>query len=132
MTETPRQWVRLYVEWASDPKIQMMPEHMQRRHIMLLCLRGNQETDHMTDKQMAFHMRITAKEAQETRELFEEMGFTNGWGVAKWKKRQGKSDISTTRVKKWRERHKCPECGYTASNVQVKPDGELKYCPYCT
>ncbi|GAH78620.1 unnamed protein product, partial [marine sediment metagenome] len=34
-------WLRLYYEFATDPKIQSMDETLQRRYIMLLCLKGN-------------------------------------------------------------------------------------------
>ena len=35
-------WFRMYAEFATDPKVQMMPEAMQRRLVMLLCLQcGN-------------------------------------------------------------------------------------------
>ena len=32
-------WMRLYAEFATDPKVQMMSEAMQRRHVMLFCLK---------------------------------------------------------------------------------------------
>ena len=32
-------WLRMYAEFAHDPKVQMMLEVMQRRYIMLMCMR---------------------------------------------------------------------------------------------
>jgi hypothetical protein len=32
-------WFRMYSEFAHDPKVQMMTEVMQRRYIMLMCMR---------------------------------------------------------------------------------------------
>lgn len=48
------QWFRLYAEFANDPKIQMMSESNQRRYIMLLCVRCNDEVRKITDDEIAF------------------------------------------------------------------------------
>ena len=32
-------WFRLYSEFSTDPKVQMMPEALQRRYVMLMCMR---------------------------------------------------------------------------------------------
>ena len=52
-------WFRMYAEFATDPKVQMMPEAMQRRLVMLLCLQcGNGiETFHETERKVPLHLR---------------------------------------------------------------------------
>jgi len=56
-------WLRLYVEFSTDAKVQMMSEAMQRRLVMLFCLeRGNgietfPETER--DVSIAFSLRIS-------------------------------------------------------------------------
>ncbi len=96
-------WFRLYREWASDPKVQMMPEVMQRRHIMLLCSHG--ETLHETER--AFHWRIDETELTETKALFIEKGFIDeDWNVLNWDRRQFLSDSSTDRVRRHRQAKK--------------------------
>jgi hypothetical protein len=101
-------WFRLYSEFAHDPKVQIMPEHMQRRLIMLMCLRCCNVLATLHDSEIAFHLRITAPELAETKALFIERGFIeiieDGWHVSNWDKRQFVSDSSTCRSKKSRQR----------------------------
>ncbi len=98
-------WFRLWHEWGHDPKIQAMPEHMQRRHIMLLCLRRQVDTSTLTDAEIAKYMGITLEKTLKTKALFEAKGFIdNGWCILKWTKRQPPSDLSTDRVRKHRKK----------------------------
>jgi hypothetical protein len=60
------EWFRLYREFSSDPKVQMMSEQYQRRLVMLFCLRCNADvTLHVTlhDAEVAFQMRISDAES---------------------------------------------------------------------
>ena len=107
-------WLRLYVEFSTDPKVQMMSEAMQRRLIMLFCIeRGNGiETFHETlrETSLAFSMRISPAELAETKEQFLRSGFINSdWTLRNWSKRQYASDSSTARVRKHRESKKVDE-----------------------
>ena len=104
-------WFRLYAEFASDPKVQMMSEAMQRRLVMLMCLQcGNGiETFHETERApaLAFAMRISNDELEETRKVFVRKGFINeDWTLCNWSKRQYASDSSTERVRAYREKKK--------------------------
>lgn len=109
-------WMRLYAEFATDPKVQMMSEAMQRRLIMLFCMQcGNGiETFHETEREtsIAFAMRISAEEIAITKAEFLRRGFINeDWTLRNWSKRQYASDSSTTRVRKHREAKKQAETG---------------------
>ena len=98
-------WLRLWTEWGHDPKVQSMPEHMQRRHIMLLCLRRQTDTTKLSDDDIAHYMRIDSSELVKTKELFVAKGFIdNGWEIVHWDDRQFPSDLSTPRVQKHREK----------------------------
>ena len=124
-------WFRLYAEFASDPKVQMMPEHMQRRLVMLFCMRcayvtnetfherfrNGDETSYETnstfhetkclfhDEEISFQMRISDAETQETKRLFLSKGFIDdGWNLTNWDRRQYASDLSTKRVREHRDR----------------------------
>ncbi len=104
-------WFRLYAEFATDPKVQMMPEAMQRRLIMLFCLQCSNgiETFHETEREtsIAFAMRISEQELADTKDLFLRRGFINeGWTLRNWGKRQYASDSSTARVRRHREAKK--------------------------
>lgn len=101
-------WFRLYSEWADDPKVQMMPEPMQRRLVMLFCERCKNETLHETER--AFHWRITEAELAETKALFLQKGFIDEhWNLVNWNKRQFISDSSTDRVRRYRQAKKQAE-----------------------
>ncbi|NMG64356.1 hypothetical protein GPA19_05275 [Azoarcus indigens] len=104
-------WLRLYAEFASDPKVQMMSEAMQRRLIMLFCLQCSNgiETFHETERDaaIAFAMRISEEEVAQTKALFLRKGFIKSdWTLCNWSKRQYASDSSTARVRAHREKKK--------------------------
>jgi len=104
-------WMRLYAEFATDPKVQMMSEAMQRRLIMLFCLQcGNGlETFHVTEREtsIAFALRVSDDEIALTKSEFLRRGFINNdWTLRNWGKRQYASDSSTARVRKHREAKK--------------------------
>jgi len=106
-------WFRMYSEFATDPKVQMLSESDQRRLTMLFCLRCN---DHVTlhDTEVTFLLRISNDEWQVTKALFVERGFTNESNeILNWDKRQFTSDTSKNRVAAYRERKK------QSSNVDV-------------
>ncbi len=134
-------WFRLYFEWATDPKIQMLSEVDQRRFIMLLCLRcGNGHvTLHETgdllhetkvalhETKVAFQLRISEAQWDKTKahllaqNLIDELGNPTAWD-----KRQFVSDSSTARVSKHRSRKKqaakeAPESTVKKCNVTVTP-----------
>lgn len=104
-------WFRLYAEFSTDPKVQMMSEAMQRRLVMLFCLQcGNGiETFHETEREtsIAFAMRVSAEEIAATKGEFLRRGFINeDWTLRNWSSRQYASDSSTERVRKHREKQK--------------------------
>lgn len=74
----PNQWLRLYAEFATDPKVQMMSEAMQRRYIMLLCMRcSNTKLD---DELVGFHLRISSDVVAATKVELVANGFiTESW-----------------------------------------------------
>jgi uncharacterized protein YdaU (DUF1376 family) len=102
---SPLSWFRLYAEFSSDPKVQIMPEPMQRRLVMLFCLRCSEALPTLNDDEIAFALRISAEELAETKALFLRKGFIDEtWSLLNWNKRQFASDCSTERVRKHRQR----------------------------
>lgn len=101
------QWFRLYAEFATDPKVQMMEEAMQRRLVMLFCLQCSGEFETLSHEEVAFALRITSETLHETFRVFQQRGFIDEKHLLKnWDKRQFKSDVSTDRVRKYREKTK--------------------------
>ena len=66
-----RPWLRLYSEFASDPKVQSMAESMQRRLVMLFCEHcAGDGSATFSERHRAFHWRITDAELGETKAAF--------------------------------------------------------------
>jgi hypothetical protein len=109
-------WFRLYSEFASDHKIQMMSEADQRRFVMLLCLRCCNGDVTLHDTEIAFQLRVTAEEWAATKAVFLARNLIDSTNkIVAWDRRQFVSDSSAARVAKHRERKK------QACNVTVTP-----------
>lgn len=103
-------WFRMYAEFAHDPKVQMLPEVMQRRYVMLMCMRCSNALVTLQADEIAFHLRIDAAQLEETKALFVAKGFINeAWELLNWEKRQFSSDTSAQRVAKHRAAKKATE-----------------------
>ena len=120
-------WFRMYSEFSHDPKVQSMPEVMQRRLVMLLCLRCSNAlvTLHVTE--VAFALRISNEDMAETKALFVQKGFIDdAWEILNWSKRQFVSDSSAARVSRHRAAKKeghltAVIADETVCNVTVTP-----------
>ena len=96
-------WFRMYSEFSHDPKVQMLPEAMQRRYVMVMCLRCSDALVTLHETELAFQLRITDAELAETKALFITKGFIDSdWNLLNWEKRQFASDTSKARVAKHR------------------------------
>lgn len=127
------QWFRLYSEFSTDPKVQMMSEEMQRRLVMLFCIKSS-DTEIDSSLEVSFLLRITPEQTEETKSLFIEKGFIDDeWSIINWDKRQYISDDSNARVKKYRDKRKAMGLainGYTKHHETVtRRDGNK--CVYC-
>lgn len=112
------QWFRMYSEFATDAKVQMMSEAMQRRYLMLMCLRCSNALVTLHDEEIAFQLRISDEELAETKALFIKKGFIDSaWNLLNWEKRQFASDSSKERVAKHRALQKQKQ--EQASNADV-------------
>ena len=88
----------MYSEFSTDPKVQMMTEVMQRRLLMVMCLRCSNALLTLRHDEIAFQLRITDTELDATKALFIDKGFIdNDWNVLNWDRRQFRSDIDPTR-----------------------------------
>jgi len=109
------QWFRLYAEFATDPKVQMLSESDQRRYIMLLCVRCNGDVT-LQDEEVAFQLRISNEEWAQTKAVFISKSLiTEDNKPTAWDKRQYISDSSAARVAKHRNTKK------QERNVTVTP-----------
>lgn len=100
-------WFRMYGEFATDPKVQSMPESMQRRLVMLLCLRCSNTLVTLHETDIAFALRIDEAQLAETKALFLRKNFIDeDWELVNWDNRQKRSDSSAERVAKHRAKAK--------------------------
>lgn len=114
-------WFRMYAEFATDPKVQMLSEVMQRRLMMVFCLRCSNNLVTLHDDEIAFQLRITSDELAETKALFISKKFIDkSWNVLNWEKRQMKSDNSSDRVAKHRALQKTKQQEQSNDDVTLQ------------
>ncbi len=130
------QWFRMYHEFATDPKVQMLSETDQRRYVMLLCLKCCNDDVTLHEDEVAFQLRISNEELQATKRVLVEKGLVGeALQPTAWDKRQYKSDSSATRVARHRAKRK--EAGLTSQDyvpkaTRVKDFGrDASACVYC-
>ena len=117
-------WFRLYSEFAHDPKIQMLSEAMQRRYVMLLCLRCSEVLETLHETEIAFQLRLSAQELDDTKQLFIGKKFIDKqWNLLNWDKRQFVSDSSTMRVARHREKKK--QVSNSDETLQERPSNAI-------
>jgi hypothetical protein len=117
-------WFRLYSEFAHDPKIQMLSEAMQRRYVMLLCLRCSEVLETLHETEIAFQLRLSTEELDETKQLFISKNFIDKhWNLLNWDKRQFVSDSSTMRVAKHRNKKK--QVSNADETLQKRPSNAI-------
>lgn len=116
------QWFRLYAEFATDPKVQMMSEAYQRRFLMVMCLRCSNGDVTLHDEEIAFQLRISNEDWQETKTVFVAKNLIDNCNdVVAWDKRQFLSDSSAVRVARHRERKK-QKCNVTVTPPDTYTD----------
>ena len=117
-------WFRLYSEFAHDPKIQMLSEAMQRRYVMLLCLRCSETLATLHETEIAFQLRLSEKDLEETKLLFISKKFIDRqWNLLNWDKRQFVSDSSTERVARHRQKKK--QASNADETLQERPSNAI-------
>ncbi len=101
------QWFRMYAEFVSDPKVQMLSETDQRRYVMLLCIRCSNDDETFHNESIAFQLRVSLEEWTKTKSILLGKKLIDAANhPTSWNKRQYQSDVSTSRVYKHRERLK--------------------------
>lgn len=117
-------WFRLYSEFAHDPKVQMLSEAMQRRYVMLMCLRCSETLETLHETEIAFQLRLSTDELDETKKLFISKNFIDKhWNLLNWDKRQFVSDSSTMRVAKHRNKKK--QLSNVDETLQKRPSNAI-------
>lgn len=104
----PDTWFRMYAEVVDDPKVQQLPDKLFKIWVNLLCIATRNGGTLPSYEDVAFKLRITPVKAREHVETFLQRALfdqsEDGIAPHNWKARQYKSDVSTDRVKRFRER----------------------------
>ena len=119
------QWFRMYSEFATDPKVQMLSEADQRRFVMVLCMRCSNDNVTLHDTEIAFQLRISNEQWAATKAVFLAKNLINEDNTpTAWDKRQFASDSSAERVARHRAKKKT-ECN--GGNVtETPPEAEAE------
>lgn len=126
-------WFRFYSEVVNDPKVQKLPCEDFRAWVNLLCLASENDGRLPSIEDIAFALRMTTDGAATVvgrlanGGLIDRMsGGADGYHYAPhgWDKRQYKSDTSTERVKRFRERS--VTVSETPPETDTESDTELK------
>ena len=124
-------WLRLYHEFADDPKIQMLAFEDQRHYVMILCLKGRGVLESATpnadyrERMVAKALGLDPLTAREVKFRLMEPGLIDDqWQPVAWASRQYESDSSTSRVQKHRE-EKRKRFGNVSSRHEPEPGGQL-------
>lgn len=119
-------WFRFYDEVVDDPKVQTLPCEVFRAWVNILCIASKNDGVLPSFAKIAFHLRCdeTMVERIVDRLLNDGLidrrnGGVNGYHYAPhgWDKRQYKSDTSTDRVKRFRQRK-----GETAPETETESE----------
>ncbi|NUT87153.1 hypothetical protein HNO91_12020 [Pseudomonas corrugata] len=119
-------WFRMYGEFATDPKVQMMSEADQRRFVMLLCLRCSNDDVTLHETEIAFQLRISNEEWATSKALFLSKGLIDeDCRPLAWDRRQFVSDSSAARVAAHRAKKK-QACNVTVTPPDTDTEEDLK------
>lgn len=121
-------WFRMYAEFATDPKVQMMSEANQRRFIMLLCLRCSNADVTLHNEEVAFQLRISNEDWVETKAVFVAKNLINEDNTpTAWDRRQYASDSSAERVARHRAKKKeaCNKGNVTETTPEADAEAEF-------
>lgn len=99
-------WLRLYDDTINDPKILKLPEAMRWHWVAMLCVASKNEGALPPLDDVAIQLRVTTGKATEIMAALVKAGLLDktetGFAPHNWNGRQYKSDVSTERVKRFR------------------------------
>ena len=125
-------WFRFYECALDDPKVQRLPDNLFKTWVNLLCIasKGNGYLPSVGD--IAFALRITEEEAQKRLVALQQAGLFDesetGLRPHNWDARQFRSDTSSERVKRYRERFKSvtPTVSVTPPDTDTDTDTDTE------
>ena len=103
-------WFRFYDGVVDDPKVQRLSPALFRLWVNLLCLSSGNNGQFPALAHLCFSLRLSEKSLSAMIDSLVSAGLVdateNGFEPHNWGSRQFKTDVSTERVRAFRERHK--------------------------
>ena len=120
-------WFRFYTEAVNDPKVQRLSPQLFKTWVNLLCLAGQNGGDLPSVDDIAYFLRLSTHDAQQQ---IDELIFAGLVDIGKgqkltphnWEKRQFVSDVSTERVRKYRQTKKKETCNADETFQETPPE----------
>jgi hypothetical protein len=126
-------WFRLYDDVVTDPKVQRLSGDKFKTWINMLCLCSKNGGVLPSISEMSFTLRISEKRLESiideflTAQLLDKIEVTQGVAAFRphnWNGRQFKSDVSSPRVKRFRERQRNVSGNVSSNGSETPPDTE--------
>ncbi len=109
-------WFRFYHDWLTNPRVRLLSFDDRAHYVDVLCLRAAGQLGQFkgdTDMQLMFvakALELSISHADECRHRLMRVGLIHeDWEPVGWDKRQQRSDSSTERTRRYRERKKAGE-----------------------
>jgi hypothetical protein len=125
-------WFRIHDELVDDPKIQRLDPSQFKALINLWCLASANDGVFPPIDEIAFKLRMKPEKARRLLKELREAGLVDdderGARPHNWNKWQFISDVSTPRVKRFRERRRnvSPAVSETAPETEAETEAERK------
>src|SRR5579872_3860640 len=121
-------WFRLVDDIINDPKILLLPEALRWIWIAFLCIASKNNGRLPTLEIIALHLRVTPAKASEYLTRLVAAGLIDkiegGFEPHNWRGRQFQSDVSSERVKRYRERKRNVSSAVTVTPPESDSDSE--------
>jgi len=125
-------WLRLYHDIINDPKVLKLPEATRWHYIAMLCIASMNDGILPLLDDIAIQLRVTAAKATEIIATLVKAGLLDktetGFAPHNWNGRQYKSDVSTERVKRFRngKRNVSSNVSETPPETEAETEAEKK------
>jgi hypothetical protein len=118
-------WWRAYNEAVNDPKLQLLSDILFRAWFNLMCIASANDGTLPALKDLAFTLRLAPTKAAQILAQLHAAGLLDktetGFAPHNWNGRQYKSDVSTERVKRFRQHKR----NVSSAVTETPPDTEL-------
>lgn len=123
-------WWRAYNEALNDPKLQLLSGDLFKTWFNLICIASGNDGVLPCVADIAFALRLSEEETEKRLSALVDAGLFDrdktGMKPHNWNARQFKSDVSTERVKRFREKNRNVSETVSSSVSETPPDTETE------